>query len=543
MLETKSGRLPVSAPGHGEIPTADLRTPERHGEVLCVPPLSAWVEVARRNADLLDRAPLRLGGVPLSQLRAESRRELLGVAGAFLARVGETPRRFTMAEPLLVTGHQPLFFHPGIWIKNLLVQSCVEEGAAGVNLIVDTDDFGDLDVALPRRNGRLETARRRLLRCPPDVPFEAAPVPSPAEWERFVDALRADVQTLGLGRLVERVGQLGAAGERALLVAENLGEFMALVRRSLESADSAPAYLELPVSALSRTCAFRRFATWIVRHTEAFRECHNRALDAHREAEGLRSPAQPFPNLRMDEQGCELPFWIVRGGRRWPARAVRRDGEISLRAGAEEVATLEESDDAALDTLASVELRPRALTLTMFARICFGDLFVHGIGGGRYDRATDRVIADLFEIPPPAFAVASATFHLQLARHADPRADRLALERKLLDLRHNPDRYLDDGDAAVHALVEEKWQRIRELELASLTRRKRREVTHRIRAINQALAAKLENEIRAIEEELLLIAAEQTEHEIATLRTYPFFLFDAGELRATVVRACAAEQP
>ena len=39
------------------------------------------------------------------------------------------------------------------------------------------------------------------------------------------------------------------------------------------------------------------------------------------------------------------------------------------------------------------------------------DQFVHGIGGGRYDQVTDRLIARHFGIEPPRFAVTTATLY------------------------------------------------------------------------------------------------------------------------------------
>ena len=48
-------------------------------------------------------------------------------------------------------------------------------------------------------------------------------------------------------------------------------------------------------------------------------------------------------------------------------------------------------------------LRPRALTLTLFARLCLGDFFIHGIGGGKYDEVTDAIIRDYFGVEPPAY--------------------------------------------------------------------------------------------------------------------------------------------
>ncbi|HQY89846.1 MAG TPA: hypothetical protein PK402_14425, partial [Tepidisphaeraceae bacterium] len=51
----------------------------------------------------------------------------------------------------------------------------------------------------------------------------------------------------------------------------------------------------------------------------------------------------------------------------------------------------------------------RALMLTIFLRLLLADVFVHGIGGGRYDQVADRLIKNYFHIEPPGFAVTTAT--------------------------------------------------------------------------------------------------------------------------------------
>ena len=43
-----------------------------------------------------------------------------------------------------------------------------------------------------------------------------------------------------------------------------------------------------------------------------------------------------------------------------------------------------------------IRLRPRALTTTMYLRLAMGDLFLHGIGGAKYDQLTDRIIEHFF---------------------------------------------------------------------------------------------------------------------------------------------------
>src|SRR5262249_59771978 len=59
-----------------------------------------------------------------------------------------------------------------------------------------------------------------------------------------------------------------------------------------------------------------------------------------------------------------------------------------------------------------IRLRTRALTTTMFARLVLGDLFVHGIGGAKYDELGDEIDRAFFGFEPPAFLTLSMTLWL-----------------------------------------------------------------------------------------------------------------------------------
>ena len=44
------------------------------------------------------------------------------------------------AAALIVTGHQPELFHPGVWVKNFALQGLARaDGATALNLVVDYD--------------------------------------------------------------------------------------------------------------------------------------------------------------------------------------------------------------------------------------------------------------------------------------------------------------------------------------------------------------------------------------------------------------------
>ena len=48
------------------------------------------------------------------------------------------------------------------------------------------------------------------------------------------------------------------------------------------------------------------------------------------------------------------------------------------------------------------KIRSRALTNTLYARLFLGDLFIHGIGGGKYDEVTDAIIRRYYRSSRPA---------------------------------------------------------------------------------------------------------------------------------------------
>ncbi len=302
------------------------------------------------------------------------------------------------------------------------------------------------------------------------------------------------------------------------------------MRRRYEARAGAPGYLELPMSRLADTPEFRAFALHLLRAPDDLLGTYNGQLEAYRAAHRLRSSANPFPNLTTAAGRVEAPFWVVRGGRRRELQVSRADGRLVLTVGSETIATIP-ADASGVEALAEqgVALRPKAIALTMFARLCLGDLFVHGVGGGRYDRVTDAIAEELFGCRPSPYLVATATLHLPLAAEAAG-AERRALERRLIDLRHNPDRYLDGATDAQRRFVDEKWELIRAVD----TMRPgpdRRAATRRIRGINEALAADLAAEVAGVEARLVGLGASDGE-SAAESRDYPYMLFDPADVAA-----------
>src|SRR5258708_32291860 len=99
---------------------------------------------------------------------------------------------------------------------------------------------------------------------------------------------------------------------------------------------------------------------------------------------------------------------------------------IELRVGGDGWPTLSADPGQAVQQWQSMDgsgykLRSRALTTTLFARLCLSDLFIHGIGGAKYDELTDEIVRRFYGFEPPWYMVLSATLLLPLAAYpADP---------------------------------------------------------------------------------------------------------------------------
>lgn len=505
----------------------EFNIPQESGEVFSYPQVRQFKGLARANAELLAGSGLSLAGMPLRELRRQARGRILGQAAVYTAALGIEAPVVASDALLFATGHQPFLFHPGIWIKHLLVQRLAGDAAAALSIPVDSDAFEEIGADVPVLNGGLRKIHHTLVQVPPDVPFEAQPAPDLMEWEGFLRRLEAALRTLGEPEVEATFQRFVQTASRVQRV-DDIGTFLTLVRRHHEGRRR---YLEIPASHVSRTPEFRQFFLAILRDSPRFAETYNRHLDGYRERHNVRTAAQPFPNLEHDGSRVELPFWVISDGRRHSMFAERVDRTWQV--GTREGGTLKVADSDGPDRLGGIEIRPKALTLTSFTRLCVTDLFVHGVGGGRYDRVTDAVVEDFFNIPPPRYAVVTATLHLPLHEHKMDE-ERQRLQRRLLEIQHNPERALADPSSEQQQLIDEKWKLIRSLDSSVLTRRERRQVTVRIREINEALARGLGQERGDVEVKLQALTRAPEADAAARYRGYPFCFFPPSALDALI---------
>ncbi len=506
----------------------EFTIPLESGEVFCHPDVHEFENIARENAELLAGSQLRIGDTPLAALRGFARARVLQMGAAFTARLHvDAPTPPTNAL-LFATGHQPFLFHPGIWIKHLLVSRLAGKGIGAISVPVDSDAFEEIGADVPVLDGGLRKIHETLVRAAPEVPYEVQPAPALTAWQEFLGRIKAALRTLNEPEIEAAFQQFVQTASRVPRV-DDIGAFLTLVRRRHEGLRR---YLEVPASHISRTPEFRRLFLAILRDSPRFAETYNRHLDAYRERHNVRT-AQPFPNLELEASRVELPFWVVSGGKRHSMYAERKDRNWMV--GTRDDSSLVLADRDGPEELERVEIRPKALTLTAFTRLCVADLFVHGVGGGRYDRVTDAVIADYFGIRPPRYAVVTATLHLPLHEH-NTDSERQRLQRRVLEIQHNPERVIASPTPEQQRVIDEKWGLIRSLDSSGITRRERRQITQRIREINDNLSQVLKGERAEVELQLQSLGDALEADAAARHRGYPFCFFPPQAVDALVDR-------
>ena len=89
----------------------------------------------------------------MREFRAAARAEILDAARRYGEHWGfAADRPWSEPMPVIVTGHQPPPFHPGVWIKNFLAGSLAGAvGGAAVNLTVDNDEAREQVLRYPTR--------------------------------------------------------------------------------------------------------------------------------------------------------------------------------------------------------------------------------------------------------------------------------------------------------------------------------------------------------------------------------------------------------
>jgi hypothetical protein len=507
--------------------------PPAPGDTLIDPPFDEWADVLERNATDASDWRFDIGGERVGEFRRRARSEAIDCATGFSRRFGVEGADPPGCEEsrVVMTGHQPGLWHPGIWLKVFALDRCAGvTGALGVSLVVDTDGFDSVTASIPVMSPSVARTVAELAPGTRDGCYAGSPVPAEATVDRFCAAVSKALETLPVASPGHCFARFCGCVRAARIEAANLAEFLTIARRRYES-EAHTAYLELPVTTLAATPSFSAFAGDIVSRAPEFARAYNTELGEYRAASKTRSKAQPFPDLAITDQGCELPFWILAGGTRTTAWACPVSGGEGVSVG-------EDPRNGRLppEPIEPALLVPKALALTLYARMFLADLFIHGTGGGRYDRITDGVMRRFYGVEPPRFAVASASVILPLDVEAPGDAQIAEARTRLGRISHNPDLMLDEAGIEDPGLLLEARGLAAEkaLLVAAIGRpdADKKALGASIRRVNEALSEILAPYAEEVRAELADLERCRAEAEILSDRTYPYCFWDPHEIAA-----------
>lgn len=368
----------------------------------------------------------------------------------FAPRAAEFRRELGLPadRPLILSGHQPVLWHPGILAKYVAASAAAKawstahaRACAAAWLVVDHDhaDPGELRYPAVDESGRVFAAVAHPGGALPDMPervaFAVPPLPRAALPSRPWPGIAQHLE-----RLLDTVANLApGSGNAAEQVARSYGPLVEGL---------CPA---LPLVFASRLAGTRFFSALVDRVARDPARC----ISTHNAA----ARAAPGAGVRpLDAARLELPLWQIMG----EGTEMRREPVYA----------------AGLASVPRGRLLPKALFLTAALRLAGCDLFIHGTGGEVYDRATDRWIADwLGESAMLAPTVAAAaTLYLPLPSHG------VVSERELNRLRQRvrAPRYSPAfvGDAAAESARRELVRAIASLPPHAPERRERFDTLH-----------------------------------------------------------------
>ncbi len=399
--------------------------------------------------------------------------------------------------PVVMSGHQAEIWHPGILTKMIALREFAARTHAAVAwVVVDQDSNEPGLVRYPSRLGGGPGGPGRLISATWNVGrlMGAADIPtaSRSPWtDADLDPNWGDRPAAtpgvacGLARIRDALRRNAA---QPTLAAQLTAATAALAGEGGEAPTMCMA------SAIARTGAF---ADIVERMRSDWAVCARAYNDA-----AAASPGAGLKPLAIDRG--ELPLWRLGAGQ--PRRRVYA---------------------AQLQEIPIAELAPRALLMTAILREFGCDLFIHGLGGGIYDHATERWMGEWLGWALAPSVVATGTCVLPL--RSDPPPSDLEVGRAVWQAhhaRHDP------------GVLGDAWARRRKQDLvAEIADHRRRgedpapsfDELHRLLSrVRIENAAGLDALVRRAQE----LRQGLADAKVAGDRTWAFALYDAEQLVA-----------
>jgi hypothetical protein len=392
--------------------------------------------------------------------------------------------------PIIGSGHQAWFWHPGILIKDITAAELAKKcHGQAFHIVVDHDEHPACTLDVPVQTGRRITVKKLSLATEkPMLSSLDQPCINLAVALRNIDAFIAEnpESASRLALLKTAIHNVHAQAHAGDITPQNLAHQITAILDCLRKSIG----IQIPVlfaSQLAQTSGFKALLDRFLEDPAACVQAYNAAVAKHPDA-GIA----PLQTVDPDEM-IEAPFWIMRASpssKPYP----RVKAFVSRQANGQWA--ISDSKAAPVDPASSAIL-PRALTMTGLLRSQACHLFIHGKGGGQYDQITESWWKAWSGQDLSPKAVASADLYLPFNVPSATRKDVTKALWEHHSLPHNIDRAQPHGSP----LAIEKGHILAQM-TTSPDPAKRATLFHRLHEINHSLAAQSPDLIQASQQKL-----------------------------------------
>jgi hypothetical protein len=527
--------------------------PKNNREIFIKPAYDDIPRLIDLNRERFKSYGFDINGIPFSEFRERVRSETLKKAGEYTEKIKSLCSKLNIAGienlpciddayksgmDIIETGHSPILAHPGVLIKHGLVNSIAKKAKAiGINLVVDNDVCHDDCLNIPDIKG-LDSSVERIEFLPGlyNLAFEEIRYTDSTQLTAFKESVLKVLHNPDMKKTFEdfinpvirlsgetlQFTDLFTSARHAFLLKFGIGN------------------LEIPVSLISEADPFLNFFLHITANAKSFVDIYNAKLGEYRRLKKISSRANPLPDLMEKGYVVELPFWIWGEGelRKDLYASVADNRRISIICEDKIVDHFDFGEDGNLSGNSSenlrrlkdliskgVKIRPKAIVNTMYSRMFLSDLFIHGIGGAKYDLITDEIIREFFGVEPPVYAAVSATLYLPYKPFDVSGEDVNELKHVIKDMGYNPDKYASGAvmeDAGMKSMVSEKRELI-DKEVHESEEKHR--VFERLKELNALMKEEISPLVEEKEKELEELEKKIRYNSIVTDREYPFCIY------------------
>ena len=470
------------------------------------PPYEEWGAILASNRAVASTLHEIVGESAVAAVR----RDVLEAADRYHAEMRACALRLGISLPdrarggdrtgasIVMAGHQPIVYHPGILEKTKRLRMLADdvEGTA-LNIAIDTDEGDGGRILWPLVSGDDVVIKQKSVSAGGGIYRDQRVVTQHESAMIFAEMIQ-DLRASGCSSAI------AGAEEAARLYGVLAGEPIALANALVRMSHGGAGYDEVPLSLLIEARSIREFLDAIIRDGERFARLYNATLENYRGEHKIKNPANPFPNMEMSDEEIELPLWEIVGSAR---KAVRvHPGRIPNSANS---------------------VAPRGSIVTLLLRGVCCELFVHGLGGGKYDHFVNAFAEAYWGAPLPSFVVASATKYLfpsQVARYIHARE----VKARYKEMVSHTASFMGQGvfspedEKAVAPLLERRSELLPRMQHVQ-SKEQRSSVAHELNEVNRLI--KIAIDTSSLAPLLCEGAIDDARLKRWSCREYPFFLF------------------